>query len=362
VNSREDDMSCDLDAAARVRPGEELPVATLEAYLAERLPDAAGPLAVEQFPHGHSNLTYLLRKGEQEFVLRRPPFGNQVKSAHDMGREFRVLSRLCAVYPPAPRPLLYCEDDSVLGAPFYVMERRRGVVLRHADTSGLTIDPPTARRLSTALIDNLALLHALDYRAAGLGDLGKPEGYVTRQVTGWINRYANARTDAVPEMDRVAQWLADHTPTESAAALVHNDYKYDNLLLDPADLTRIVAVLDWEMATIGDPLMDLGTTLGYWVEAGDPEPVRAGAFGPTAIRGSLTRQELVARYAEKTGQDVSGMLFYYCFGVYKIAVIVQQIYARYVRGHTRDERFARLNERVAALSRQALLALDTGRF
>jgi aminoglycoside phosphotransferase (APT) family kinase protein len=354
-------MTHDLDTAAPVRPGEELPAASLEAYLAERLPGTPGPLTVEQFPHGHSNLTYLLRRGGHEFVLRRPPFGNQVKTAHDMGREFRVLSRLCAVYPPAPRPLYYCEDTSVLGVPFYVMERRRGVILRRAENLGPSIDPPTARRLSTALIDNLALLHSLDYKAAGLADLGKPEGYVTRQVTGWINRYANARTDPLPEMDRVARWLSDHTPTESGAALVHNDFKYDNLVLDPGDLTRIVAVLDWEMATVGDPLMDLGTTLGYWVESGDPEPVQAGAVGPTALPGSLTRRELVARYAEKTGRDVSGVLFHYCFGLYKIAAIIQQIYARYVRGHTRDERFARLNERVAALSRQALLATETGR-
>jgi aminoglycoside phosphotransferase (APT) family kinase protein len=279
-----------------------------------------------------------------------------------MGREFRVLSKLSTVHPPAPRPYFYCDDESILGVPFYVMERRRGIVLRRADTPGLIIDPPTARRLSTALIDNLALLHALDYKAAGLADLGKPEGYVTRQVTGWINRYTNARTDACPEMDRVAKWLTDHMPTQSGAALVHNDYKYDNLVLDPADLTRIVAVLDWEMATVGDPLMDLGTTLGYWVESADPESARAGAFGPTALAGSLTRRELVARYAEKSRRDVSGMLFYYCFGLYKIAVIVQQIYARFVRGHTRDERFAHLNERVAALGRQALLAQETGRF
>lgn len=355
-------MNPNLDAAARVRSGEELPVAALESYVRDRLQDAAGPLTIEQFPHGHSNLTYLLRMGDQEFVLRRPPFGNQVKTAHDMGREFRVLSKLSAVFAPAPRPFFYCEDTSVLGVPFYVMERRRGIVLRRADNVGVSIDSPTARRLSTALIDNLADLHALDYKAAGLADLGKPEGYVTRQVTGWINRYANAQTEPLAEMDRVAQWLSDQMPAKSDAALIHNDYKYDNLLLDPEDLTQIVAVLDWEMATVGDPLMDLGTTLGYWVESGDPESMRAGAFGPTYLPGSLTRQELVARYAEKSGRDVSGMLFYYCFGLYKIAVIIQQIYARYVRGHTRDERFARLNERVAALSRQAILSLEAGRF
>jgi aminoglycoside phosphotransferase (APT) family kinase protein len=355
-------MNHDLDTAAPVRPGEELPVTSLEAYLAQCLPGASGPLTVEQFPHGHSNLTYLLRRGDQEFVLRRPPFGNQVKTAHDMRREYRVLSKLSAVFPPAPRPYFFCADTSILGVPFYVMERRRGVVLRHADNPGLTLDPPTARRLCEALIDNLALLHALDYKAAGLADLGKPDGYVARQVTGWITRYANARTDPLPGMDRIAQWLADHMPTGSDAALVHNDYKYDNLVLDPEDLTRVVAVLDWEMATVGDPLMDLGTALGYWVQPGDPESLRAGAFGPTAVPGSLTRQELVARYADKTGRDVSGMLFYYCFGVYKIAVIIQQIYARYVRGHTQDERFARLNERAAALCQTAALAVESGRF
>lgn len=354
-------MNYELDMPVTVRSGEELPVASVQECLAEHLPNASGPLTVQQFPHGHSNLTYLLRIGDREFVLRRPPFGNQVKTAHDMGREFRVLSKLSAVYPTAPKPLLYCEDPGVLGVPFYVMERKRGVVLRRADNAGLAIDPPTARRLSTALIDNLALLHGLDYKAAGLADVGKPDGYVARQVSGWIGRYANARTDSLPEMDRIAQWLSDHMPMQSDVALIHNDYKYDNLLLDPEDLTRIVAVLDWEMATVGDPLMDLGTTLGYWVESSDPESMQAGAFGPTAISGSLTRQELVARYADRTGRDVSGMLFYYCFGLYKIAVIIQQIYARYVRGHTRDERFARLNERVAALGRQAVLAQENGR-
>lgn len=180
-------------------------------------------------------------------------------------------------------------------------------------------------------------------------------------MTGWIGRDANSRTEPVPEMDRVARWLTDHTPAESGAALVHNDYKFDNLVLDPADVPRIVAVLDWEMATVGDPLMDLGTTLGYWVEAGDPDEVRAGAFGPTALPGSPTRRDLVARYAEVSERDVSGVLFYYGFGLYKIAVIVQQIHARYVRGHTRDERFARLNERVAALARAAAAAIEAGR-
>jgi aminoglycoside phosphotransferase (APT) family kinase protein len=241
------------------------------------------------------------------------------------------------------------------------MERRRGVILRRELPPGLTLDADTTRRLCVALIDNLALLHSLDYRAAGLGDLGKPEGYVSRQVTGWTNRYRAAQTSDVRDMDRAADWLASNLPPETGAAVIHNDYKFDNLALAPDDLTRIVAVFDWEMTTVGDPLMDLGTTLGYWVEAGDPGPFQIAAVGPTNLPGSLTRRELAERYAEKSGQDVTNVLFYYCYGLFKIAVIIQQIYARYVRGHTRDERFARLDERVAALAGQAVRALDSGR-
>lgn len=355
-------MSANYPETHSTRPGEELDLARLEPYLRQHLPDFEGPLTVEQFPHGHSNLTYLLRSGDREFVLRRPPFGNQVKTAHDMGREYRVLSKLSAVYPPAPRPYLYCEDDAVLGAPFYVMERRQGIIFRRGAAPECRLDAETVRRLCLALIDNLAQLHTLDYRAAGLGDLGKPEGYVTRQVTGWINRYRNAQTDTMPAMETLADWLPRNMPPESGAALIHNDYKYDNLLLDPADLTRVVAVLDWEMATIGDPLMDLGSSLGYWVEAGDPEAMKAFAVGPTALPGSLTRREMIDRYTARTGRAIGDMLFYYAFGLYKIAVIVQQIYARYVRGYTKDARFARLNEWVAATSQQALKAVETGRF
>lgn len=353
-------MPNDLDEAVAVRPGEELPVAALQAYLSEHLPGTAGPLVVEQFAQGHSNLTYLLRAGDKELVLRRAPFGNQVKSAHDMAREFRVLSKLWAVYPPAPRPYLFCDDPAVLDVPFYLMERRRGVILRRRLPAALTIDPTAARSLSLALIDSLASLHAIDYAAAGLGDLGKPEGYVARQVSGWLDRYTKSRTDDIVSMDRVARWLAENQPPESGAALIHNDFKYDNVVLDPTDLARVVAVLDWEMATVGDPLMDLGTTLGYWVEAGDSQGLRWHATGPTDLPGSLTRRELVDRYAERTGRDVTNVLFYYVFGLYKIAVIVQQIYARYVRGHTRDARFAQLNELVAVLAEQADTAVTAG--
>jgi aminoglycoside phosphotransferase (APT) family kinase protein len=353
-------MTADSNETAPIRAGEELPLDRLEPWLKEHLPEATGPLIAEQFPAGHSNLTYLLRFGPTELVLRRPPFGNQVKSAHDMGREFRVLSRLSKVFPAAPRPYVYCDAESVIGAPFYVMERRRGIILRTHAPSQFAIDHDMARRLSTALIDQLAALHAVDYQAAELGDLGKSEGYIERQISGWTKRYEQARTGEVPVMHRVARWLSEHLPAESRAAVIHNDYKYDNVVLSPDDPTRIVAVLDWEMATLGDPLMDLGTTLGYWIEAGDPEALKQTAFGPTAVPGSLTRRELVARYEEQTGRAVPGPLFFFCFGLFKIAVIVQQIYARYVRGHTSDARFARLGDLVGVLARQADAAIQSG--
>lgn len=353
-------MRTDLNAPLPVRKGEELPIEPLEAYLLEHLPGSSGALTVQQFSHGHSNLTYLLKLGDQEMVLRRPPFGNQVKTAHDMGREYRVLAQLHPVYAPAPRPYLYCEDPSVLGEAFYVMERRHGVILRKQLPSGFAIDEATAKRMSESIIDNLVALHALDYQGAGLSGLGKPEGYIQRQVDGWSKRYAQAMTEPIPGMERIATWLGENIPSESPSSVIHNDYKYDNLLLDPNDLTRIVAVLDWEMATLGDPLMDLGTTLGYWVEANDPEELQATAFGPTALHGTLTRRQLVERYACQSGQKVNNPVFYYCFGVFKIAVIVQQIYARYVRGHTQDPRFAHLHRIVAIMSQQANAAIQRG--
>ena len=296
-------------------------------------------------------------------MLRRPPFGNVVKSAHDMGREYRILSRLSAAYPLAPSPLLYCEDESVLGAPFYVMERRRGVILRRPPPPDRSMPAELVRGLCESLADGLALLHAVDYRAAGLEDLGKPQGYVDRQVTGWARRYTDARTNDIPALEQTARWLGENKPGDSAQpTLVHNDFKFDNLVLDPGDLTRVVAVLDWEMATIGDPLMDLGTTLGYWVEAGDPAPLHNHVVGPTTLPGSLTRRALVERYGHQTGRDVSNALFYYVFGLFKIAVIAQQIYARYVKGLTKDARFAAMNQMVAALGLGAVRAIDTGLF
>lgn len=349
-----------IDQALPVRSGEELNIANLERYLLEHLPGVTGSLVIEQFPSGFSNLTYLLRLGEQEMVLRRPPFGATVKSAHDMGREVRVLSRLHTVYPKTPQPLLYCEDDAIIGAPFYVMERLHGVILR--DRSPLTSDltPALMRQIGIAAVDNLAAIHAIDYVAAGLGDLGKPEGYVTRQIDGWIKRYRAAQTDELGEIESLIRWLAAHIPPENDAVLIHNDYKFDNLMLNPQNLGEIIAVLDWEMCTIGDPLMDLGTTLGYWIEPGDPPALQA-MLGLTAHPGNLSRREVVEQYTAASGRPVDNLLFYYLYGVFKIAVIVQQIYARYRRGHTQDVRFAGLDDVVTACGRVSLAALEKNR-
>jgi aminoglycoside phosphotransferase (APT) family kinase protein len=354
-------MNTSIDGTRPVRGGEELDAEALRAYLEAELGEPVGQLEIEQFPGGHSNLTYRVAWDGREYVLRRPPFGSRVKSAHDMGREYRVLSALAPVYPKAPRPLVHCADDAVLGAPFYLMERRLGVILRKHIPPELGITPELARRISAAQMDALAELHRLDYVGAGLGDFGKPEGYIERQVSGWTKRYAAARTDDVPDVERIAAWLAEHQPADGAPTLIHNDFKLDNLILDPDDLTRIVGVLDWEMTTIGDPLMDLGTALCYWVEPTDPQPLQMVAFVPSNYPGMMTRRELATRYAEASGRDLGDLVFYYCFGLFKTAVVAQQIYYRFAQGLTNDARFAQMIEGVRLLSAHAVATLDRGR-
>lgn len=352
-----------IDRPGGVRDGEEIDAAQLLAYLQDKIPDlGSAPLEVEQFPAGFSNLTYLLRSGANEFVLRRPPFGAQVKSAHDMAREYRILTCLQHVFPKVPRPVFFCDDDSVMGAPFYVMERVRGVILRSRPGANPDFSPAVMQRLSSTFIETLAEIHSLDYEAAGLNGLGQPAGYVRRQVEGWTKRYQQARTDEVPSIERIAAWLSVNAPEDTARpALIHNDYKYDNLMLAPKDLTRVVAVLDWEMATVGDPLMDVGTSLGYWVDPDDPDEWQQHGFKLTALPGSLRRRELVGQYAKLTGREVGDAVFYYVYGLLKIAVIVQQIHFRFRRGLTRDARFADLVQLVRACGLMATRAIEKGR-
>jgi len=348
-----------LDHPTKVRPEEELDLSKLEPFLRRHFPDELGPLTLQQFPSGHSNLTYLLQFGSYELVLRRPPFGSKVKTAHDMGREFRVLSRLHSVYDPAPVVLYYCEDDSILGAPFYLMKPIRGIILRRDPPPGLHFPPEKARRLCESFVENLALLHSLDYAAIGLADLGKPQGYLERQVRGWIERYHASKTHDYPEVEKISEWMQQHIPSTGGISLIHNDYKYDNVVLDPGDITRIIGVLDWEMCTIGDPLSDLGTTLAYWVEPQDPDELQKIRWSPSTHAGSLTRAQLVERYANTAGRDVYDMVFYLVFARFKVAVIVQQIYYRYHLGMTKDARFSSMPEVVKALLRASLHSAET---
>jgi aminoglycoside phosphotransferase (APT) family kinase protein len=327
-----------------VRAGEELDLGALNAWIAANAAEVGAVTAVEQFPGGFSNLTYLLKCNRGEFVLRRPPAGVGKGPAHDMAREYRILSALTSHAIPAPRPLALCEEAAVLGVPFYLMERVRGVILRRAGENAP--GPEVMHRLSESFVETFAAIHSVSASDPAIAALGKPDGYVARQIAGWAKRWTSSRTDDVPQMDRVAAWLTSHQPESAGVCLVHNDYKYDNLVLDPTDASRIVAVLDWEMATLGDPLLDVGTSLGYWVEAGDHPALRSLGLGVTTLPGNFTRAELWTRYLELTGRPFVDPAFYYTFGLFKIAVIAQQIFFRYRRGLTSDERFARLGEAV----------------
>jgi aminoglycoside phosphotransferase (APT) family kinase protein len=349
------------DQPGDVRPGEALDVARLEPYLHKQLPDLNGPLTVRQFPSGFSNLTYLIQVGTEEFVLRRPPFGVNIKTAHDMGREYTILSHLRRVYPKAPQTLFYCDDETILGTPFYVMERVRGIILRTVIPEAMVPPPALMSRIADSFIDNLVELHAVDYQAAGLGNLGRPAGYVQRQIEGWARRYQQARTDDLPELERVSAWLAEQPPSEAGAALIHNDYKYNNLILDVNDWSRILAVLDWEMATLGDPLMDVGAMLGYWIEPGDPPLMQTLRFSPTMLPGNPSREALVERYIRQSGRDIPNLVFYYVYGLFKLAVIIQQIYRRYKLGLTQDARFAHLDQEVRLCGQIAVQAIEKKR-
>ncbi len=346
------------DDTKPIRRGEEINSENLQNFLTENLNSEVSDIEISQFPAGASNLTYLIKIGENEYVLRRPPFGNKVKSAHDMSREFNVLSKLSKVYPPAPKPLIYCEDENIIGSDFYLMERRNGLIIRGKAPKKLVDSPELQRQTCENFIENLVKLHSLDYKKAGLENLGKPEGYMKRQIEGWTKRYFNSKTDEWKSLEKSIEWLNANIPEDETATLVHNDYKFDNIMLDPENLTEIVAVLDWEMTTIGSPLMDFGTTLGYWMskEAGDE--MLSMPFNPRVLMENISRQDLAEIYAEKSGRDLSNILYYYVFGIFKIAVIAQQIYYRFAKGFTKDERFANFNLFVATLGKIAKNAIE----
>ncbi|MEQ9424703.1 MAG: phosphotransferase family protein [Cyclobacteriaceae bacterium] len=346
------------DNAVPTRKGEELNLENLRKCLLENIPEANGELSVSQFPGGFSNLTYLLKLSDKELVLRRPPFGAKVKSGHDMGREYKILSGLNAHYKKVPKPYYFTDDESVIGTPFYVMERVNGVILRLSMPKEHLPNAEKMKGISSSLIDTFAELHNLDYEVAGLAQLGRPEGYVQRQVEGWGKRYYAARTDDIPSIEHALKWLEGNQPTQSCSTLIHNDFKYDNLILDPDDWTNVLAVLDWEMATIGDPLLDLGTSLGYWVNANDPDMIKALGLNVSLLPGNPKREELLHLYSIKTGRSIDNPVFIYVYGLFKIAVIIQQIYLRYQKGLTKDPRFANLINGVKAIGDMAQRAIE----
>lgn len=347
--------SDNIDNAVAAREGEVPDIAKLKNYLSSLLPRFDGELVIEQFPGGYSNLTFLLKTSGNEYVLRKPPNGANIKSAHDMGREFKVLTALKPFYKPIPSPILFCGDESVIGSPFYIMERVRGIILRNKIPKNIELTPDMMQAISKSAVDNLAALHSINLETTGLINMGKPDGYIQRQVEGWIKRYMAAETDTIENMNKAAEWMQANIPLDGTAAFIHNDYKYDNLVLDPENLNNIIAVLDWEMATVGNPLMDLGTSLGYWGEDNDSDALKP--FNLTWLPGNLTREEVVQRYATTKNIATPDMLFYYVFGSFKIGVIVQQIYARYKRGFTKDERFASLIHVVNACASNAQQAI-----
>jgi aminoglycoside phosphotransferase (APT) family kinase protein len=340
-----------------VRPDERFDQERLHAYLRGRLPGADGVLRVRQFAGGHANLTYLLHfesdDGTAEYVLRRPPLGPVAPGAHDMEREHHVLSRLWAGFPLAPRSYHHCEDTTIIGAPFFVMERRRGLVVRNTvpEEFGGGTDPIANRKLSEVVIDTLAAFHAVDAGAVGLGDLGRPDGFLERQVHGWRRRWEASRIESRREAEAVADWLLDRLPRSPAPTLLHNDWRLDNMAVSPDDPGVCVAVYDWDMCTRGDPLADLGTLLSVWYDRG--EEATALNPMPVDVPGFMTRVEAIARYGSRSGRDVSTMPWYVVFGTFKMAVIIQQIYFRWHEGQTADERFAGMDETAGRLFRLA---------
>ncbi len=351
-------MSDLIDQPRRVRGDDALDVAAVTAWLADRVPGLRGLPEVRQFRGGASNLTYLLTWPDRELVLRRPPFGHKARSAHDMGREVRFLRALRPHYGGLPEVLAYCEDDAVAAGEFYVMERLRGIILRQDIPAGLGLDAAGTRRLCENVLDKMIELHGIDIEAHGLTGLGRGGNYVERQISGWSGRYRKARTPGAADFERVMAWLEANRPDDVATCVIHGDFRFDNVVLDPADPLRVIGVLDWEMATLGDPLMDLGSSLAYWVEAGDELIMQMMRRQPTNAPGMLTRAEVWRRYGERTGRVVDDVDFYEVYGLFRLAVILQQIWYRFHHGQTSNPAFAAFGDLAVYLDTRCQGYLD----
>lgn len=336
-----------------VRPDEQFDEAKLAAYLEGKLPDTTSSLSVRQFGGGAANLTYLLDYGTSQYVLRRPPLGPVARSAHDMAREYKVLSVLHQAFRYAPQAFLYCDDPGIIGSDFFVMERRQGVVVRRSMPQEFASMPNASQRMSAALVDALAGFHAVDYGALGLSDLGEPDGFISRQIEGWYTRWQAARTEDLADMKSAYNWLKSNQPATSSHSLVHNDYKLDNIMFDSSDPGKVVAIFDWDMCTLGDPLNDLGALLAYWTDPTDPPYLQSMAMMPTHA-GFMTRNELVKRYATKSGRSVHDINFYHALGLFRLTVIIAQIYIRYHRGQTQDQRFAAFGPMIPVMAKATI--------
>jgi len=343
-----------IDQAGSIREGEELDATKIDTFVKQHIDGLDGEISITQFPGGASNLTYALSFDNKDLILRRPPFGTIAKSAHDMGREYRVMNQLKPHYPYVPNMIAFCEDPSVIGCDFYLMERLIGIIPRSELPKDLPLNKEQITELCTNVVDKLIELHQVNYNTAGLSDLGKGEGYIPRQIEGWSKRYRNAKTDNVPDFEKVMAWLHNNMPEQVKVCVIHNDFRFDNVVLNPENPTEVIGVLDWEMATLGDPLMDLGNSLAYWIQADDDPVMQMTRRQPTHLEGMMTRDEVVDYYCKKMNIDCDDFTFYRIYGLFRLAGIIQQIYYRFHHGQTKDKRFASFFMMVAHLEKLCL--------
>lgn len=353
-------MTTEYKDTIEVRKGEELDTKKLQQFIASEIKDAPnGELTIEQFGAGHSNLTYAIKIGDWEAVLRRPPHGPVAQKAHDMQREYHFLKKLHPAYSLAPEPYLYSEDETIVGSPFFMMERKKGIVLDTSFPESIDYHPGIGRTISQNLVKELVKLHQVDSEKTGLITLAKPDGFMERQVKGWINRYKKAKTDDIPQVDDLMDYLDEHIPDTTESTVIHYDYKLNNAMFSE-DLNEMIGLFDWEMSTVGDPLADVAVAMSYWMEEEDDKLLKYGLGKPpvTVLPGFYTRAEFLAAYSDQSGRDLSKIDYYMTFAYFKLAVIGQQIYYRYKKGQTNDPRFAQLNVLVENMMKQAIRTIE----